>query len=47
MDNFLDRYHLPKLIQDQGNNLVIPITSMKIGEVIKSIPTKKAQDRWF
>ena len=26
MDNFLDRYHLPKLNQDQISNLNIPIT---------------------
>ena len=40
MDDFLDRYHLPKLNQDQINNLNRP---KKIEAVIKSIPTKTAQ----
>jgi predicted transcriptional regulator len=34
MDNFLNRYHLPKLNQDQISNLNIPIMPSKIGAVI-------------
>ena len=42
MDDFLDRYHLPKLNQDQENYPNSPITPKKIEAVIKNIPTKKA-----
>ena len=41
MDNFLDRYHLPKLNQEQISNLNRPITSTEIEAVIKSLPNKK------
>jgi hypothetical protein len=48
MDNFLDRYHLPKLNQDQVNYLHSTITFKEIEEVIKSLPTKeKLKARWF
>jgi hypothetical protein len=43
MYDFLDRYHLPKLNQDQVNYLNIPITSKEIEAVIKSLPSKKAK----
>ncbi|MGE9640889.1 hypothetical protein ACQP3J_27970, partial [Escherichia coli] len=33
------RYHLPKLNQDQLNNLSKPITPREIGVVIKSLQT--------
>ncbi|KAL6042422.1 hypothetical protein STEG23_017316 [Scotinomys teguina] len=42
MDKFLDRYHIPKLDQDQINNLNRPITPEEIETVIKSLPTKKS-----
>ncbi|KAL6081765.1 hypothetical protein STEG23_020928 [Scotinomys teguina] len=42
MDKFLDRYHIPKLDQDQIDNLNRPITPEEIETVIKSIPTKKS-----
>jgi hypothetical protein len=45
MDNFLDRYQIPKLNQDQINHLNSPITPKEIEAVIKSLPTKKAQDQ--
>ena len=45
MDNFLDKYHLPKLNQDQISKLNRPITAEEIETVIKSLPTKKAQDQ--
>jgi hypothetical protein len=41
MDNFLDRYQILKLNQDQINNLNCPITPKEIEAVIKSLPTKK------
>jgi hypothetical protein len=45
MDNFLDRYQLPNLNQDQTNHLNSPITSKEIAAVIRSFLTKKAQDQ--
>jgi hypothetical protein len=43
MDDFLDRYHLPKLNQDQINNLNRPITPKEIEAAIKNFltPTPK------
>jgi hypothetical protein len=40
MNDFLDRYHTPKLNQDQVNYLNIPITPKEIEIVIKILPTK-------
>jgi hypothetical protein len=40
MDKFLDTYYLPKLNQEDINNLNGPIT-MRIEAIIKSPPTKK------
>ena len=42
MDKFLDNYHLPKLNQEQINNLNRPITPNEIETVIDSLPTKKS-----
>ena len=42
MDNFLDRYHIPKLNQDLVNNLNRAITYKEKEVVIKSLPTKKS-----
>jgi hypothetical protein len=42
MINFLDRYQIPKLNQDQINNLNSPISPKEIEAVIKSLPTKKS-----
>ena len=44
-DNFLDRYQVPKLNQDQVNDLNSPISPKEIEAVINSLPTKKAQDQ--
>ena len=41
MDKFLDRYQVPKLNQDQINDLNSPITPKGIEVVINSFPTKK------
>jgi hypothetical protein len=45
MDNFLDRYQVPKLNQDEINDLNSPISPKEIEAVINSIPTKKRQDQ--
>jgi hypothetical protein len=45
IDHFLVRYQVPKLNQDQINDLNSPISSKEIETVIKSLPTKKAQDQ--
>ena len=42
MDNFLDRYQVPKLNQDQIKDLNCPISSKEIETVINSLPTKKS-----
>ena len=46
MEKFLDRYQVPKLNQDQVNDLNSPISPKEIEAVINSLPTKKkkAQD---
>lgn len=44
MDNFLDRYHLPKLIQDQMNNLNRQITPNETEAIIESLPTKETPE---
>jgi hypothetical protein len=42
MDKFLDRYQVPKLNQDQVNDLNSPISPREIEAVINSLPTKKS-----
>jgi hypothetical protein len=42
MDTFLDRYQVPKLNQDQVNDLNSPVSPKEIEEVINSLPTKKS-----
>ena len=47
MDKFLDRYQVPKLIQDQVNDLNSPISPKEIEAVTNSVPTKKKpRNRW-
>jgi len=43
MDNFLERYQVPKLNQEQINHLNNPITPKEIVAVIKGLPTKKSR----
>ena len=42
MDNFLDRYQIPNLNQDQIDHLNSPITPEEIKRVIESLPSKKS-----
>jgi hypothetical protein len=42
MCNFLVRYLLPKLNQDQVNYLNSPITPKEIEAIIESLPTKRS-----
>jgi len=42
MDNFLDRYQVPKLNQEQINHLINRISPNEIDAVIKHLPTKKS-----
>jgi len=42
MDEFLEKYNLPKLNQEEIEHLNRPITSMEIETVIKSLPTNKS-----
>ena len=47
MEKFLDSYQVPKLNQDQVNNLNSPISPKEIEAVIKSLPAKrKPRTRW-
>ena len=42
MYKFLDRYQVPKLNQEQVNNLNSPISPKEIEAVINGLPTKKS-----
>ena len=42
MDEFLEKYNLPKLNQGEIENLNRPITSIEIESVIKNLPTNKS-----
>jgi hypothetical protein len=45
IDNFLDRYQVPKLNQDQINDLNSPISPKEIETAINSLPTKKSPEQ--
>ena len=45
MDKFLDSYNLPKLNQEELENLNRPITNEEIETVIKTSPKIKVQDK--
>jgi hypothetical protein len=45
MDNFLLRYQVPKLNQDQINHLNSSITPNEVAAVIKSFPTQKKKKK--
>ena len=42
MDKFLEKYNLPKLNQEEIENLNRPITSTQIQTIIKNLPTNKS-----
>ena len=42
MDEFLEKYNLPKLNQEERENLNRPITSMEIETVIRNLPANKS-----
>uniref|UniRef100_A0A8C3WF39 RNA-directed DNA polymerase n=1 Tax=Catagonus wagneri TaxID=51154 RepID=A0A8C3WF39_9CETA len=42
MDKFLEKYSLPRLNQDEIENMNRPITSSEIETVIKKLPTNKS-----
>ena len=42
MDKFLERYNLPRLNQEEIENMNRPITSNEIETVIKILPTNKS-----
>ena len=42
MDKFLERYNLPRLNQEETENINRPITSNEIETVIKNLPTNKS-----
>ena len=42
MDKFLEKNNLPKLNQEEIENLNRPITSMELETVVKTLPTNKS-----
>ena len=42
MDEFLEKYNLPKLNQEEIETLKRPITSMEIKTLIRNLPTDKS-----
>ena len=42
MDKFLEKYNLPKLNEEEAENLNRPITADEIEAVIKKLPTHKS-----
>ena len=42
MDKFLEKHNLPRLNQEETENINRPITSTEIETVIKNLPTNKS-----
>ena len=48
MDKFLEKHNLPRLNQEEIENISRPITSTETETVIKNLPTKKKpRARWL
>ena len=45
MEEFLGKYNLPKLNQEEIKHLNRPITSTEIETVIRNLPANKTQDQ--
>ena len=43
MDKFLEKYHFPKLNQEEIENFNRPITSTEIETVIRNLPANKSR----
>ena len=41
MDKFLEKYHVPRLNQDEIEKMNVPITSTEIETVIKKLPNRE------
>ena len=44
MDTFLEKYNLPKLNEEEAENLNRPIIASEIEAVFKKLPSQKALD---
>ena len=44
MDKFLEKYNLPKLNEEEIENMNRPITGAEIETVIKNLPTNKSPE---
>ena len=44
MDRFLEKFHLPRLKQEETEIMNNPITSTEIEAVIKTLPKNKSPD---
>ena len=42
MDKFLEKYNIPKLNQEEIENIKRPISSMEIETVIRNLPANKS-----
>ena len=47
MDKFLERYNLPRLNQEEKENMTRPIERNEIETVIKNLPTNKSRTKWL
>ena len=45
MDKFLEKHNLPRLNQEEIENINRPITSIEIETVINNLPTNKSPDQ--
>ena len=45
MDKFVEKHNLPRLKQEEIENINRPVTSTEIETVFKNLPKNKAQDQ--